>query len=419
MSERLLELQTEFDFGSLGRQMPRERHQNGWVEKTGKKVKTWTGFWYVYVVEEGVEKRRERSKVLGKCGEVSKGEAEDALRDLIRGKRPPATGATFEQLANWYIQTNEGRWTKKWKGTVKGIFKHQILPRLGSRAAAEIVRGDVQLALNEIAADPRWRSGSLVGKCLTHIRAVFEAAVDDKLLDHTPPLGRRKIKLPPVRKASDRFLSLEECQRLLEVAPPRDYLILRLFMVDGFRPAELFALRVNDVEPGRLRIDQTAVPGEPLKDQAKTESSLGYVPMSPELEAALRAYIREEGITDFLFPSAVGTAISHDNYLDRVLKPLGVLAGIDVFTKKDGTQSSRLNHQVLRRTTGTHFQTHGETKDAQELLRHTDAATTLKYYQKVLPESVKQAVNSWDAALVPRKGPGREDARGAFKRRVN
>ena len=31
------------DLKLIGGSMPRARHQNGWVEKTGKKTKTWTG----------------------------------------------------------------------------------------------------------------------------------------------------------------------------------------------------------------------------------------------------------------------------------------------------------------------------------------------------------------------------------------
>jgi len=39
----------------------------------------------------------------------------------------------------------------------------------------------------------------------------------------------------------------------------KDQLIVRLFMVCGLRPSELFALRVNDVLDGELRIDETIV----------------------------------------------------------------------------------------------------------------------------------------------------------------
>ena len=97
--------------------------------------------------------------------------------------------------------------------------------------------------------------------------------------------------------------------------------------------------------------------------------------------------------------------MSHDNYLDRVLKPLGKLAGIP-----------DLNHQVLRRTTATHFQKHGEIKDAQALLRHADASTTLRHYQKGLEESLVRGVESWDAEPAPSKGPGREGGREQRKK---
>jgi integrase len=160
----------------------------------------------------------------------------------------------------------------------------------------------------------------------------------------------------------------------------------------------MFALRVNDLQPGELRIDQTVLDYK-LKDGAKTEGSIASVPLSTDLEAALSAYVRDNNITDLLFPNTVGGPISPDNYLDRVLKKLGVLANIDVFTDKQGQLSSLLNHQVLRRTTGTHFQKHGKVKDTQALLRHTNPATTLKHYQKVLEESVIAGVESWDAEL--------------------
>jgi len=43
-------------------------------------------------------------------------------------------------------------------------------------------------------------------------------------------------------------------------------------------------------------------------------------------------------------------------------------------------------------------------------LRHADPATTLEHYQKKLDQSLISGVDSWDAELVPRKGPGRKNA---------
>ncbi len=73
-------------------------------------------------------------------------------------------------------------------------------------------------------------------------------------------------------------------------------------MVCGLRPGELFALRVNDLQPGTIRVDQTVVKYK-LKDGAKTKASVGDLPLPTELEAALREYIRTAGVTDLLFPS--------------------------------------------------------------------------------------------------------------------
>jgi integrase len=142
-----------------------------------------------------------------------------------------------------------------------------------------------------------------------------------------------------------------------------------------------------------------------VKDQTKTEGSRGSVPIPPELAGHLRSYIRKEKIEDLLFGTRIGTAMGPDNYLDRELKELGVLAGIDVITKGDGKITSKLNHQVLRRTTATHFQKHGNVKDAQALLRHAEVTTILKHYQKALDASLVSGVASWDHELT-RKSPG-------------
>jgi integrase len=211
------------------------------------------------------------------------------------------------------------------------------------------------------------------------------------MLERNPAL---KCDLPPAKRAAERFLLLEECDRLLGVAGPRDRMILLIFLVLGLRPSELFALRVDDVGEGSLRIDETVIDCQ-VVDHTKTEGSRTSIPLPPGLRDQLLAYIESESIEDFLFPSTVGTAISPDNYLDRVLKPLGEAAGIQ-----------DLNHQVLRRTTATHFQRHGEIKDAQALLRHTNASTTLKHYQKTLEDSLVQGVGSWYEELTNgKRGP--------------
>jgi integrase len=153
----------------------------------------------------------------------------------------------------------------------------------------------------------------------------------------------------------------------------------------------LYALRVDDVESGRLRVDQTIYEGR-IKEYGKTDQSFGWVSISPNLEAEIRKWIAMRGVQDFpeelLFVTKRGRPIHAGNYLRRNLSRVAGRANI-----------RELNHQILRRTTGTHFQKHGTVKDAQGHLRHANPETTLRYYRQTIPESLRGAVVSWDTEL--------------------
>jgi len=137
-----------------------------------------------------------------------------------------------------------------------------------------------------------------------------------------------------------------------------------------------------------------AILDEILERQPRDKDRHATLP--PPLEAAVREYVQEEGITDLLFPSATGTPMSHDNYLDRTLKRLGIQAGIDVFENADGTLNSRLNHQVLRRTTATHFQKHG-----RERTRRRSCGTRIQpqHWSTTRRSSTKASFREWTAGM--------------------
>jgi hypothetical protein len=65
----------------IGSHASRDRHQSGWVEEVGKRVKKWMGFWYVYIKNaDGSETRRRKKKILGVKSKMKKWEAEERLR---------------------------------------------------------------------------------------------------------------------------------------------------------------------------------------------------------------------------------------------------------------------------------------------------------------------------------------------------
>jgi integrase len=364
---------------------------------TGNKTKVWTGFWFV--TADGV--RKQRSKVLGRKADLTKGQARAALRAIITAPptAPPtpvadksAAPQTFAEATDHYIQLKQTDWGKKMRGTMKSLFATLINPTLGHRKLTEILPSDCKALFNSIAS--AGKSKSTIDKCVTHVRAVFDFQIEDGHLLSNPAKSRQVSVPKSLRKIDERFLSLDDCQKLFAVAEGYDLMLLKVMLGTALRPSEAFALRVEDIERGRLRIDEAAVPNQPL-GATKTEDSNGHVPISTELEAELREYAkRYKGPKAFLFPNEVGMPMNRENYLHRVLKRLGVEAGL-----------GDINFQMFRRTVATNLQDHGPVASAQGLLRHSSSVTTLRNYQKQIPDGVRQAANSWDAALRQKRKP--------------
>jgi integrase len=231
---------------------------------------------------------------------------------------------------------------------------------------------------------------------------------DERLVGTNPA---RKLELPSkrLRKPCGRFYTMDETRRLLSAAANeslREHLIIRLFIVCGLRAQEMFMLRVDDVEPGIVRIDEAlkeSEKGSARIGDTKSTTSNGYVSVSPELEKEIRTWLQLRNVADsyhrtaapapndLLFPTETGTPFRLGNYLKRVLKPLAVKAGIPDMT-----------YQALRRTFATHFQRYGSPKDAQAQLRHSKLEMT-GWYMKEIPESVRAAVEKMDSDICRRE----------------
>jgi integrase len=379
-----------------GLRMSRKKGEGeGSLKKDGG---VWRGRWVQWIGDQ-----QKRPKISFPVANFpTKREARDELNRLIReasgciGPLPQAP--TFADIWQRYFTLKKPHWSKPQIGAVEPIMRRAVLPQIGERDIARFTPEPLQAALNHMAEMPLLigtrketqytRIGygeSALKTARTYIRAVFEFALDEGIIQRNPA---KRLELPPARKVCERFLSLEEVHTLIAAAAGREKLVLRLFLVAGLRPAELFALKTDDIMPGQLRIDEAIkerekqATGRRLGD-TKTETSDTVVPITTDLEAKLREWADLRPAGALLFPSDRGTTWRLGNYLKRVLKPLAASVGI-----------SDVTHQCLRRTCATHFK--GDVKDRQTHMRHADPATTLKHYQKTIPESQRVAVEALD-----------------------
>jgi integrase len=418
------------DFRKIGKEMPRRRDERGWVKKVGRIQRMWEGYFNVYVrMADGTEKRRRRSRILGPCAEMTKNAAIDELRKIILRERsvvpvvdePVASvvvpvNPTFADIWQRYRTLKESSWSNASRKAVVSVFeaappkegkqnkprRPSVLQMIGSRQVVELTPDPIQQMLNNMAA--AGYSYSSVRKTRTYVAAALEYAVGERVIQVNPAA---RVELPgaKLRKPTKRAYGLEEMRRLLSAARSvslREHLIVRIFYVCGLRPGELFALRVDDVEPELVRIDEALKETEKGTDrigETKTESSNAYVSISEDLYKEITTWLtirnmgdpyhrnRPLAPNDLLFPTEAGTPYRIGNYLKRILKPIAAKAGIPDMT-----------YRPLRRTFATQFQRHGSPKDAQAQLRHSKLEMT-GWYMRDIPESVRAAVEEMDAEI--------------------
>lgn len=368
--------------------MPRDRHQRGWVEETGKRVKKWKGHYYVYVaLEDGSEVRRHRSVVLGLKSRVRKWEAQQELERVIeretgsRQSRPDDSVSLEWFVRERYLPMREGSWRSSTKTTNADLLKHHVLGPLGSYELRELDKFVLQRHLNTLGAA---YSFSVVDHVRNFLKSILEEAVE---LDYIGKNPARKLVNPETRRPVRPVLSFEQLRRLLLCLNERDRLVVLVASVCALRPGELFALRWRAFTGDALAISETVYRGK-VRSVAKTRASVAPVILPEAIALELEAWRLRCGSPPpeaLIFPTAKGTPLLKENFIRRSLKPAGKRAGC-----------AFVNFQALRRTFATLAHDSGASlKDVQTQLRHAHAATTADVYTQAIPESVRRAVDAF------------------------
>jgi integrase len=395
--------------------MAREKHQNGWVKESGKRLRKWIGHWMPYR-EDG--RRTHTSVVLGLKSEMRKWEAEDALRKHIERETGQRAKCDRNPMLQWFwdhVYLPSRAWGPATASTVTFLIERHVLSKFGQTRLADLDRFELQKHLNALA---ECYSRSLVKKILVQYRAILEAAVEQGLVEKNQA---RKLAMPPTRKPCGRFLTIEELDALLAQLEFRDRLIVRMACTMGFRPGEMFALRWKDIEVGRVRVDES-VSRWGFKEP-KTEGSDTYLPMPARIQAEIdlwRTTHPDASPTSLVFPGARGGAISAHNYLRDVIVPAAIRAGIMTAPPKERKKgdprrdkATAVNFQAFRRTFATWMQRTGASvRDVQSAMRHASPDQTLKAYMREIPAGVRTAVDALDRMFTEHARAAQTEPRG-------
>ena len=208
------------------------------------------------------------------------------------------------------------------------------------------------------------------------LKTIFNVAIKWGYLRDNPTKGVQKLKVDDSKPV--RFLSKEECQRLLEACPEDLYPIYFTFLSSGMRKAELENLEWDDVDFKRRKLKIRR------KEFWQPKTGEREIPINQALLELLRRLKHEndQGLkSSFVFPHADGSRIRVK--LRNKLIQIAEKAGIEDLTKI----------HTLRHTFASHLVMSGvDLPTVKKLMGHSDIQTTM-IYAHLAPDHLAEAVD--------------------------
>jgi integrase len=393
MSESVSGKPSKGDFES----MARRRFQDPTPKREGK-------WWFLLVwqdqFKEGRTQRRRKRIKLAPASmpvrEVNKIAAE-MLRPLNQGLVTIGSATKFQDfITEVYKPIVMPLMAASTQDRYAGVLKNYLTPAFGELCLREITALSVQRYFSGMASSPLEHESK--DKIRDVLSSACVAAVQYGFLIKNPVEG---IKLPPPKKGKKSKPYVTPDQFEVFVARIREPYASMVYVAvyTGLRVSELVGLRWRNVHADSITIAERYCRGD--WGAPKSESSSATVPVNAcvidrimglkSLEVRVKAgravrrhrVVKSDGPDDLVFQSLrTGAPMRDNNILVRHIKPAARELNI-----------GWVNWRVLRTSFATWLKLAGaDVKDAQALMRHSRASTTLDIYQQFVPESQRKVV---------------------------
>jgi len=378
--------------------MARRRYQKPKPRREGRQ-------WVIYYWDdEFVQGERRRKKKRHVLGPASMGEREaervrdEFLRPLNQGLVNIGSATKLEDyVESVYRPVILPTMAKTTQDRYMSVYKNHLKPAFGEMCLRDISQLTVQRYLSGMAD---WKlSQESKDKIRDVLSSILGSAVSYGLLVKNPVQGVR-LPTPKSGKRTKPYITQEQFAKLIESIPEPYATMLYLAAYTGLRPSEVIGLRRRNVHEDSITIEERYCRGD--WGAPKSEASNATVPVNQAvierirrldtLKAEVRAgkgtrryrVVKFTAPDDLVFQSPeTGGPMRDNNILVRHLKPAARRLGLPW-----------VNWQVLRRSFATWLKLKGaDIKDAQALMRHSRASTTLDVYQQFVVESQRRVVD--------------------------
>jgi integrase len=301
--------------------------------------------------------------------------AEERKADQGEWIDPNAGAITYGEWATHWISSLHGI-TPKTRAGYESLLRSRVLPAFANTELRNITTPSVRQWVSGMVEDI---SPARIRQALQVLHASLDMAVDDGLIPRNPT---NRVKTPPVRKRRQLFLTAEQLDALAATAEnlrAGSSGLIRLLGFGGLRWGEAVALRWENVDPTRRRVDV---------EESATEVS-GHLTVGSTKTHETRTVIVPGFVMDSLgkpgkglvFRAPRGGPLRHSNFTRGVWAP--------AVANTEGIPEDLLIHDLRDTAASLAISAGASIKAVQRMLGHASAAMTLDTYGSLFTEDLE------------------------------
>ena len=286
---------------------------------------------------------------------------------------------TFQEYADKYIKRykSNGSVERNTQIGYLGYLKNHLYPFLGNMPIESITVDVIQDYINQKAETHSQKS---IREHINLMRQIFDAAVEDNLIDRNPCTSSR---LQIVGSKSTKVMAYTEeefgeLERLIGFLDGTEKLFVAMSLYTGMRQGELFALQWEDIDLQNNLIHVSKAvewPGQNrgMIKEPKTENGIRIIVIIPKLAAFLKSMQHDTGYVLTADRQKDNEPMSHQA-VKRLNERIGIVA------KENGINVHFLSHRA-RHTVATFMNNAGaDDVSITGIIGHSDVAFTKRQY---------------------------------------